>query len=136
MGIAGQPPLASVLGAMPMFAGLPTDDLVAVADVVREFEASAGQVLTIEGRIGHDAYVVLEGLIEVLRDDEVVDVLGQGAMVGEVALFTDGRRNATVIARTDVRLGLIEQQALLDLVDAIPLLADRLSAVVRIRNTG
>ena len=119
-----------------MFAGLPADDLVAVAGVVREFEGSAGQVLTIEGRIGHDAFVVLEGLIEVRRNDEVVDVLGEGAVVGEVALFTDGRRNATVIARTDVRLGVIAQQSLLDLVDAIPLLADRLSAVVRIRSTG
>jgi CRP-like cAMP-binding protein len=119
-----------------MFAGLPADDLVAVADVVRELDASAGQVLTIEGRLGHDAFVVLEGLIEVRRDDELVEVLGEGAMVGEVAVFTDGRRNATVIARTDVRLGVIEQQALLDLVDAIPLLADRLSAVVRIRSTG
>jgi len=120
---------------MPMFAGLPADDLVAIADVVREYEASTGQVLTIEGRLGRDAFVVLEGLIEVRRDGEVLDVLGEGAVVGEVALLTDGRRNATVIARTDVRLGLIEQQALLDLVDAVPLLAERLDAVVRIRST-
>ena len=130
-----RPPLASVLGEMPIFAGLPVDDLVAIADVVREQDASRGEVLLTQGRLGDQVFIVLDGAVEVQRNGEVIEVLGRGALVGEVAVFTDHHRNATVIARADVRLGVIDGAALHSLADAIPLLSERLGSVVQVRRT-
>ena len=125
--------LASVLGETPMFAGLPADDLEAIARVVREQKARAGDVLLTQGRFGDQVLVVLDGAVDVARDGEVLVVLGRGAVFGEVAVFTGYHRNATVIARTDVHLGVIDGPALHSLADAMPLLSERLGSVVRIR---
>jgi CRP-like cAMP-binding protein len=116
-----------------MFAGLPVDELGAIADVMREQHANAGEVLLTHGRRGDQVLIVLEGVVEVQRNGEVLEVMGRGAVVGEVAVFTDHHRNATVIARTDVQLGLIDGPALRSLADAIPLLSERLGSVVQIR---
>jgi len=130
-----RPPLASVLGEIPMFAGLHVDDVAAIAGVVREQDARSGEVLLTQGRRGDQVLIVLEGAVEVQRDGEVLEVLGRGALIGEVAVFTDHHRNATVIARTVVHLGVIDGAALQSLAHDIPLLSERLGSVVRIRRT-
>jgi CRP-like cAMP-binding protein len=72
--------------------------------------------------------------LEVQRDGEVFAVQGPGELAGEVAVLTGNRRNATVIARTNAVVGVIEYSQVHALIDANPVLADRLGAVVRERD--
>ena len=49
-------------------------------------------------------FVVISGRLEVIVDDKVVRELGAGAVVGELALLTEGTRSASVRARRDSTL--------------------------------
>lgn len=81
-----------------------------------------GQDIVREGDVGQRLYVISEGEVEVVRDgadggEERLATLGPGQHFGEVAVFNDRRRTATVRARSRVRvlsLGATEAQSLSD----------------------
>lgn len=119
---------------MALFAGLTPEEVDDVARSIRERDVRAGKALIKQGRWGHELLVVLEGEVEVRRDDESLAVQGPGSVVGEAAVLSDARRNASVVARTDVRVGVIEYTQLHALLDTIPRLAERLEGIVRDRS--
>lgn len=128
-----RPALAPVLEAMPVFAGLAPADIDDVANAIRERRVKAGKVLIKKGQWGHELLVVLDGEVEVWRGDELLAVQGPGSIVGETAVLTDARRNATVVARAEATVGVIEYSQVHALVETIPLLAERIGAVARDR---
>ncbi len=64
----------------------------------------AGAVVFREGTSPTGMYVVLEGALDVLVGETLVEVAEAGALLGEMALVDMSPRSATVIARTDCRL--------------------------------
>ncbi|NHA69629.1 DHA2 family efflux MFS transporter permease subunit [Phycicoccus flavus] len=64
----------------------------------------AGGLLFRRGDPSGSAYRVRTGRLEVRVDDELVRELGPGDVVGELALLTDDRRSADVLARRDTTL--------------------------------
>lgn len=64
----------------------------------------AGAVVFSEGATPMGMYVVLEGALDVLVGDTLVEVAEPGALLGEMALVDMSPRSATVIASTDCRL--------------------------------
>lgn len=81
---------------------------------------AAGDTLFRQGDIGDAAYVLLEGALEVWVDigaERVcMAVLEPPQLVGEIAVFADQPRIATVIARGPTTVLVIERDALLGLV--------------------
>ena len=65
---------------------------------------SEGKMLLHQGDFAHEFMVVLEGRAEVVRDSESVAELGPGDFLGEVAALSKGQRNATVVARSQMRV--------------------------------
>jgi hypothetical protein len=59
-----------------------------------------GQTLTEQGAPGDELYLLLDGLLVVVVDDEPVAELGPGAILGERAILEHGRRTATLRAET------------------------------------
>jgi len=57
-----------------------------------------GEVLFREGEIGDEMYAVVEGELELTVAGRVVDHLGPGAIVGEMALIDKSPRSATAAA--------------------------------------
>ena len=51
---------------------------------------------------------MISGELDVRRGDTVVATVGPGDCIGEAAILTHGRRNATVVARTKAQLGVID----------------------------
>jgi voltage-gated potassium channel len=92
------------LRALPLFAGLPDDELARVAQAFEEKQVSAGGRLTLEGASGYSFFVIESGTVEVERGGEVLERLGAGDFFGEAAILTGERRNATVTASSDVDL--------------------------------
>lgn len=84
----------------------------AVADliaVLRAVTLAPGDVLIRQGETGDDLFLVIAGAVDVEVEHPdgprtVVDTIGEGGVVGELALLTGQPRNATVVAReeTDV----------------------------------
>ena len=65
---------------------------------------SEGEELIRQGEPGHELFLLLDGVLEVLVDGEPVAELGPGAVGGERALLEGGTRTSTLRARTKVRV--------------------------------
>ena len=62
---------------------------------------SQGAWLTEQGEPGRDVFLLLDGMLSVAVDGSVLGEVGPGAVVGERAALTDGRRTASLQALTD-----------------------------------
>ena len=69
-----------------------------IAGWVFESHFGAGDVLCQEGRVGRQAFVILDGEAAVDISGTRVGTLGPGNVVGEMALIDHGPRSATVTA--------------------------------------
>lgn len=64
----------------------------------------AGTALVREGDPGDELYLVLDGLLNVESGGRTIAQVGPGAILGELALLEGGRRTATLVAQTPVRV--------------------------------
>jgi CRP/FNR family transcriptional regulator, cyclic AMP receptor protein len=119
--------LTDHLGEIPLFAGCSPKDLQRLARAADELSLPAGTVLTTQGDVGREAFVLLEGTAEVVRDGGAVAELGPGDHVGELSLLDGGPRTATVTATTDVDLLVLSVPAFNGVLDEIPTLAHKLA---------
>ncbi len=92
------------LQAIPLFAALSAAELDALAEVAVEQWVEQGAAIATEGEFGHAFFAIEAGEAEVRQGDEVIGRLGQGDVFGEIALLSSGRRTASVVALTPMRL--------------------------------
>ena len=67
-----------------------------------------GALLTEQGAPGDEVFLLLDGVLDVEVDGNPLAELGPGAVLGERAVLGDGRRTATLRARTAVRVAVAE----------------------------
>src|SRR5438552_17316194 len=80
---------AAFLGRFPPFDALPPDELEAAAEAVQVRSHADGENLLIEdGEPAEHFYVVREGAVELVHQEEVVDVLEPGESFGHPSLLT------------------------------------------------
>ena len=92
------------LAAITFFSGVPEEELDAVARVTSELDVAQGQPLTSEGDFGHCLFVIESGSADVSIDGVTRHEVGSGAVVGEVAVMASGRRTASVVATSPMRV--------------------------------
>jgi CRP-like cAMP-binding protein len=124
------------LADVPLFAGLSPDELAQVAEVAGELEVEAGATLATEGDFGHAFFVVEDGAAEVVAGEEVVATLGPGDVFGEIALLKAGRRTASVVATSPMRLITFFKPHLWRIERDLPDVAAKLRATVEARLAG
>ncbi|HEX8854792.1 MAG TPA: cyclic nucleotide-binding domain-containing protein [Thermoleophilaceae bacterium] len=90
-----------VLKSVPFFKGLGRRDFKELAGHTDELDVRAGTVLCREGDFGHEFFVIESGEFEVAKADGRTATLGPNDFFGEIALLEADRRNATVTAKTD-----------------------------------
>jgi CRP/FNR family cyclic AMP-dependent transcriptional regulator len=117
------------LGRVPLFVGLSKKQLRLVSQLARQLKQPAGTVLIEQGEVGHEFIVVVQGQLEVSRGGRVVGEHGPGSYVGEIALLERRPRTATVIAKTPVKLEVINQREFAGLLEEMPELAQQVRAV-------
>ena len=86
-----------------------------------EVQLPMGAVLTREGRIGNDCFLIADGEAEVTIGGVVVARVGPGEFVGEMALVSDGFRSATVRATTPMHLFTMHKSVFATLLDHAPM---------------
>jgi CRP/FNR family transcriptional regulator len=106
MATAGQQ-FVSLLASVPVFETLARDDLERVAQVAVPRRFQPAQVIFREGDESDTCYVVAEGHARALRghgDGRTIALarFGPGDIFGELAMFDDERRSATVEALDDL----------------------------------
>ena len=91
-----------VMRSVPLFSEVGKRDLKRLAEsaVLRKYQT--GDDIVEEGSRGVGMFVILEGEVEAVRGGTTVAELGPGTYFGELALFENARRNATVRAKTAV----------------------------------
>jgi len=123
----------SRLKALPLFEGVSDEDLGKIAPFVSEVSVSEGKHLVDEGDYAYEFMAIEEGEAEVVRGDKTLATLGAGDYFGEIGLLEDDRRNATVIARSPMRLLTLDQWDMKRLEKAIPSAAEKIRETVRSR---
>lgn len=93
----------AALRRVPLFAGLPDDQLALLADVAAPIEVAAGRPIARQGEIGSGLFVILEGRVRVVRDGETVAHLGSGECFGELSVLDRRPRIASVVAEEPTR---------------------------------
>jgi CRP/FNR family transcriptional regulator, cyclic AMP receptor protein len=95
---------SSRISAIPLFAELAADDLAFVAGIASEIEVSEGANLAVEGDFGYALFAIEEGTADVNREGKGVARVGRGDVIGEIATLRSGRRAASVVATSPMRL--------------------------------
>ncbi len=81
---------------------------------------ASGQILFREGEAGDVLYIVAEGQVDIQANGQLLETLGPGDILGEMALIDDQPRMATAIARTDCLLTRVSRPHFLTLVQRNP----------------
>jgi CRP-like cAMP-binding protein len=107
----------AILARNELFASLPRDDLRALAEQAKRQLCPAGVPVVRAGDAGQSLFVLVEGLLSVLRrgDDGVewpASTLVPGDAFGEFSLLTGERRSATVVPKGDAVVYEITKQDL------------------------
>jgi CRP-like cAMP-binding protein len=98
---------AELLGRVPVFETLGPDDITHVADVAVPRSFRAGEVVFREGDDSDTCYIVRSGHARAVREHAdgrqiTLATFGSGDIFGELAMFDDERRSATVEAVDDL----------------------------------
>ena len=100
---------AALLGRVPVFEELADDDLRRVAEVTVPRRFATGEVVFREGDDSDTCYVVSAGHARAIREHPdgrqiTLATFGPGDIFGELAMFDDERRSATVEAADDLEV--------------------------------
>ncbi len=89
---------SDVLSACPLFSGIEREDVAILADVATDIRFPAGHVIARQGEIGTGFFVIVDGLVRVVRDGQTLAELGPGEFFGEMSVIDRRPRLAQVAA--------------------------------------
>ncbi len=124
------------LAAIPLFHDLEPEHVAALAEVASEADAAPGQEIATQGAFGHAMYAVERGTADVVLEGQKVGTLGPGDVFGEIAVLASGRRTATIVAGSPMKLIAIFKRDVWALERRSPEAAERLRRLVADRLAG
>ncbi|MEM9950181.1 MAG: cyclic nucleotide-binding domain-containing protein [Chloroflexota bacterium] len=86
----------------------------------------AGDIIFNAGDAGDLVYGVIDGRVQVVHGDYVIDVLAQGDVLGEEVMLGNKHYSLAAIAVTDVTLSVMKRHQFLWLVQQTPTFATQL----------
>jgi MFS family permease len=116
----------SVLGQLPIAAGLPPVVLEQLAAAAQTCPLPPGVDVVVQGAPAHAFYAVVDGSVVVHRDDEEMARIGPGGFFGERGLLDRAPRNASVTTAEQSTLLRLDGDVLLDALQAAPALRSAL----------
>jgi CRP/FNR family transcriptional regulator, cyclic AMP receptor protein len=116
-----------LLRRVPVFAQIEPARLKLLAFTSERVAYEAGKVLFHSGDMADAAYIIIEGVVEVIVEGPAgpvtVATIGKNDIVGEIAILCDVPRTATVKARERVVTLRISKELFLRLVNEFPQMA-------------
>ena len=124
---------AKRLKSIPLFEEVGDEELAQIAPFAQEVFVEEGKVLVREGDFSYEFMAIEEGTAEVTRGGEHVADLGPGDFFGEMGLLEKTLRNATVTAKSPMRLVTLTGWDLRRVERAAPQAIERVRAVLEER---
>jgi CRP-like cAMP-binding protein/Ca2+/Na+ antiporter len=124
------------LAEIPILRALPPEEVQELVGCVEHLEVPAGVRLITKGEVGDALYLIERGSAHVDRGNNHALTIGAGTVVGEMALLTGEKRNATVTAETAMTVWRIRREAFTGLVEKSPNLRQALHTLVESRKSG
>jgi CRP-like cAMP-binding protein len=104
-----------LLREVPMFSKLSPEDLEKIAEIAQEQLFLSRAVLCREGDPGNTLFIIVSGRVDVIitagKKESVIASRGPGEFVGEMAILESAPRSATLRARGEVRVMVIEGES-------------------------
>ncbi len=126
------------LKKIEIFSGLSVNELAAVAAATKEAFFDQGATVFEEGDRGETLFFVVDGEVAVIKDCNTdkqieLDIIGTGDYFGEMALFVDDRRSATIRVKKAARFLTLHKQELQEIVREFPQIALHVCRVLSMR---
>ena len=117
-----------------LFDALPQAERDLLATRMEEVTLPEGESLAQPGDFGWAMYTIVEGSVDVLAaDGSPIATLGPGDIFGEVALLRSGRRMATVVARTPLRVKALFTRDFMQIRTEVPVFEQELRNLIDAR---
>jgi CRP-like cAMP-binding protein len=87
-----------------------------------------------EGAFSHEFLLITSGSAEVRREGTPVAQLGPGDFAGEIGAMRDARRNATVVATSDLTAIVMTDRDLRQIAREMPSVAEQIDAAIAARS--
>lgn len=97
------------LKRVPLFAGMPTRDLVQVAGIAEEVICEPEERIITEGDQGNAMFLIVEGEVAIHRGDQRLATLRPQDCFGEMSILDNEPRSASATALTDCLLLKVDQ---------------------------
>jgi CRP/FNR family transcriptional regulator, cyclic AMP receptor protein len=121
---------AELLGRVPIFQGLTTGQLNAIANCGREVQFEQGSMMLTRGERGNAAYLILSGSVA-LQDAEhsphSPELLGCGTFLGELAMLVETTFTLSMVTRWPARALCLKRAAMFELMEEDPSIAHHFS---------
>jgi CRP-like cAMP-binding protein len=126
MGAYDRALLRTYLQQVPTFGACTEQELEHLLGLSEMRAVEAGTEVVREGDVGAEFFLVAQGDVAVERRGRVVAQLGPGGFFGELALFVDAPRNATVRAASPATFAVLDRARFATALDDIGPLRDSL----------
>ena len=111
------------LETIELFGELSKKELRSVSRLMTTVPIHAGKELMVEGEIGQEFLVIIEGEATVRRQGRVLARVGPGDFLGELAVIAGVPRTATVTADTTMSVSVLNRREFAGLLDEQPRIA-------------
>ena len=120
--------ILDIISTIPLFNGLPDDQLEAIKKIALEKQVNKGELVVSEGDDGKGFFVIAEGRIKVFKvsaegKEQILHIFGPGQPFGEVPVFAGQKFPANAQAIDNAKLLFLPRAAIVDLIAANPSLA-------------
>ncbi|MGM0788285.1 MAG: cyclic nucleotide-binding domain-containing protein, partial [Thermodesulfobacteriota bacterium] len=124
-----------LLKNIAIFSGLSVSELGAIAAVTEEIDYDAESAVIEEGEAGDRVYLIIEGRVAVCKGKDPgsefrLDTMGAGDYFGEMALFEEAERSATIRTLEPSRFLVLDKQEFYELVREYPGIALQICTVL------
>jgi len=124
----------SKLNSVALFAGLSRRELKRLSSMTDEVHLPSGTQVINEGAFSHEFLLITSGSAEVRREGKPVAQLGPGDFAGEIRAMGDARRNASVVATSDLIAIVMTDRDLRQIAREMPSVAEQIDAAIAARS--
>ena len=105
------------------------DDLQEVAGIIEDQLVADGDYLCHDGELSNQMYIIVDGKVEIIKETDgqrrIIAVYQKGEIIGEMAVLGNMTRSASMIAKGDVLLYVIDGALFKSLMHKHPAMSDK-----------
>ena len=127
--------ILNIISTIPLFNGLPEDQMVAIRKIALEKEFNKGEIIFSEGDEGNGFFVIAEGRVKIFKvstegKEQILHIFGPGQPFGEAPVFAGQKFPANAQAIEKTRVLFFLRVSIVNLIAANPSLALNMLAVM------